>query len=250
MAEAFKPIPVRPPEQAPLQFVARLALDFQFLTCWRFLKRELAPLKGQLLDVGAGESPWRRLAPNCKYMGVDVQDAAAFGMGQRPDITYYDGTRIPVHDGSVDHVLCSEVLEHVPNADAFMADLARVLRPGGTLVLTIPWSARQHHLPHDYRRLTPAGLAVLLQGHGFAVQRLQARGNDMAVIANKLIVVLARCVRPPSARSALWTWPAALLLSPFVALAVVAAHLSMALGAGSELDPLGFAVVATRIADV
>ena len=49
-----------------------------------------------------------------------------------------DALHLPFADGAFDRVLCSEVLEHIPNDVAAMTELARVLRPGGTMAITIP----------------------------------------------------------------------------------------------------------------
>ena len=49
-----------------------------------------------------------------------------------------DALHLPFADGTFDRVLCSEVLEHIPNDVGAMAELARVLRPGGTMAITIP----------------------------------------------------------------------------------------------------------------
>ena len=49
-----------------------------------------------------------------------------------------DGLRLPFDDATFDRVICSEVLEHLPDDRAAMRELARVLRPGGTMAVTVP----------------------------------------------------------------------------------------------------------------
>lgn len=245
--EAFKPIAIRAPGENRALFALRCLVDLQLLTTYRFLRHELPNLRGDVLDVGAGQSPWRELLQGCRYTGLDVDSARAFGMRRMPDIVYYDGGAMPLADGSFDHVLCAEVLEHVPDEHLLLAEIARVLRPGGTLVLTLPWSARLHHLPHDYRRLSPAGLERLVSSHGLQLQRLEPRGNDLAVIANKLIVVLFRLLRPRPWWHSAWCWPLALPTAVAAGVFLVVAHASMALGRGSPDDPLGHALVAVRL---
>ena len=167
-------------------------------------------------------------------------------MQRQNDIVYYDGVTIPFSEGSFDHVMSSEVLEHVPDAAAFVAEMARVLRAGGTLILTMPWSARVHHLPHDYRRLTRQGLMNLMASAGFENIRVEERGNDVAVVANKLIVMLIRLLRPASPRHVIWSWPLAMLLGPAALCFVVAAHLALRFKLGSLEDPLGYGLVAIK----
>ncbi|HEX6786115.1 MAG TPA: class I SAM-dependent methyltransferase, partial [Acidimicrobiales bacterium] len=68
-----------------------------------------------------------------------------------------DGTRLPFEDGAFDRVIASEVLEHIPDDQAALDELARVLRPGGTMAVTVPaWLPEQvcwklsaeYHAPH------------------------------------------------------------------------------------------------------
>lgn len=246
MSEAFKPIAVQPPGNSPTLFAVRCFFDLQLLTIFRFLRAELGACRGRVLDVGAGESPWRGLLAEADYVGLDVEQASAFGMRRKPDIVYYDGSKIPFGDGTFDHVLCVEVLEHVPDPAVFLAEMIRVLRTGGTLILTVPWSARVHHVPHDYCRFTRFGLAAIVTSAGFADVRIEERGHDIAVVANKLLIVTIRLLRPARRLDALWTWPVALLVGPVAAAFILASHVASALALGSRDDPLGYALVASR----
>ena len=247
MAEVFRPIAVRPPQESRTLFLCRCFVDLQLLTIYRFLRGHLPTCKGRVLDVGAGEAPWRELLSEAEYVGVDVEVAGEFGMRHKADITYYDGNTLPFADASFDHVLCTEVLEHVPEPRRFLVELHRVLRRGGSLVLTVPWSARLHHVPHDYTRFTRFGLNLVLESAGFSGVAIEERGNDVAVIANKLIVVTFRLLLPRVWYYALWTWPLALALAPLTLAALVAAHAAMLLGWGAKEDPLGYGAVAVKI---
>jgi len=247
-AEAFRPIPVRPPSENRVLFAIRCLVDLQLLTVYRFLRRQLVACKGRVLDIGAGEAPWQHLLRHADYVGVDVAEASDYGMRQKPDIRYYDGVTLPFDAATFDYVLCTEVLEHVPDPAHFLADLSRVLRTGGTLVLTVPWSARLHHTPHDYTRFTRFGLDRLIRSAAFSEIEIEERGNDVAVIANKLIVVTFRLLRPLHPLHVIWTWPLAILLAPGTLLALVAAHMTMLMRLGSRDDPLGYGVVAVKVA--
>jgi SAM-dependent methyltransferase len=211
-------------------------MDFHLQSC-----------RGRVLDVGAGEAPWKDLLPEgVEYFGVDADLSGEFGMRRQANITYYDGKRLPYDDGSFDHIICIEVLEHVPDPLAFLSDLKRVLRQGGTLILTVPWSARLHHLPHDYGRFTRFGLAALLESSSFSGVSIEERGNDIAVIANKLIVLLIRLLRPRSLLDCIWTWPLATVLVPITVMFLGAAHVALLARLGSKEDPLGYGVIAVN----
>jgi len=248
VSEAFQPIAVRPPNENRLFFWVRCLADLQLLTIFRFLVLPLSSCRGRVLDVGAGEAPWRDLMPlGVEYVGVDADLSGEFGMRRQSNITYYDGKRLPYDDGSFDYVLCTEVLEHVSDPLAFLADLQRVLRQGGTLILTVPWSARLHHLPYDYGRFTRFGLAALLKSTGFSGVTIEERGNDITVIANKLIVLMIRLLHPHRLRNCVWTWVLAAMLLPVTVVFLGAAHVALLLHAGSKEDPLGYGVIAVKI---
>lgn len=244
-AEAFKPIPVRRQAGAlgSLLFGLRMLVDLQLLTCTRFLAPRLAAMRGRVLDVGCGEMPFRPLLPGgTHYVGLDVPQAGAFGMARHAELVEFDGRRIPFPDASFDHLLCTEVLEHAADPEALVAEMLRVLRPGGTLAVTVPFSARVHHAPHDHHRFTRYRLASLFAG--FDSAEIAERGDDLAVIANKLIVVCMRLARPAPAM--LWRLPILLLLAPFALVALAIAHLSLLFGWGSAEDPLGYGVLARK----
>jgi SAM-dependent methyltransferase len=92
------------------------------------------------------------------------------GGGGRPDVINVDcfahqgvdmvadNSDLPVADSSVDLVLSVAVLEHVPNPQEQVAEMARILRPGGELFCFIPFLQPFHAAPHDFTRLTGAGL--------------------------------------------------------------------------------------------
>jgi SAM-dependent methyltransferase len=201
-----------------------------------------------VLDVGAGQSPWRDwLAPGTTYEGIDVGHAGEFGMeANRGDVLYYDGLTMPLAGGSFDAALCIEVLEHAESPEALLAEIARVLRPQGRLLLTVPWSARRHHVPHDYHRFTRERLFQLLAGAGFRDVAISERGNDIGAIANKLVVLSLRLARPRHPLQAAWTWPLLALVGPVAVLFVAGFHCSAALGLGSREDPLGYFASAVR----
>lgn len=246
--EAFKPIPVRCGEAgiSQLAFVVRQWIDLQLLTCVRFLRPRLARLHGRVLDVGCGEMPFRScLPPSVQYQGIDVPDAVSFGMQTRPEIALFDGARIPFPDSSWDAVLCTEVLEHTHDPETLVAEILRVLRPGGTLLLTVPFAARVHHAPHDYQRFTQYRLRGMLS-HFEAVQILE-RGNDYSVIANKLIVLNARLLTKRNWIKRILVLPVVVVvLGPVAVLALIAAHISLLLDLGSKDDPLGYGCIAQK----
>jgi SAM-dependent methyltransferase len=246
-AERFKPISIKPPSANPLLFRMRCVVDLQLNSTVKHLRPAIAALQGRILDIGAGESPWKEWLPNgCVYQGIDVENAHEYGMQKGQDIVYYDGKSIPFPDQSFDGALCIEVLEHVEQPEPFLSEIARVLKKGAPLLLTVPWSARRHHIPHDYHRFTKEKLAALLNQQSFTNIEIRERGNDISAIANKLIVLSIRLAKPNHLLSALWTLPLAFFLAPFTLAMLLAAHISDAIGKGAKEDPLGYFLRAVR----
>lgn len=245
VSEHFQPVPVRLGSSiaSKIAFAVRRVADLQLATIWTFLEPRLSKLNGTLLDVGCGEMPYRGcLSPDLNYTGIDVPQAEAFAMRGSDKVVPFDGISIPFADASFDAVLCTEVLEHAAAPSALIDEMARVLKPGGTLLATVPFSARVHYAPYDFHRFTKYALAEMFAS--FEAVSIEERGNDLAVIANKLIVVAMRMVRP--SRLSLFQWPLLLLLLPVTASFLLVAHLALALGLGSRDDPLGYAIIAKK----
>jgi SAM-dependent methyltransferase len=72
-----------------------------------------------------------------------------------------DGTNLPLLDDSVDTVTCNAVIEHVPNPANLVAEMARVLKPGGFAQLMVPFVFPFHAYPGDYQRYSESGILEL-----------------------------------------------------------------------------------------
>lgn len=217
--------------------------DLQLHTIWQHIGPILPGLRGSLLDVGCGEMPFRfALDPAVRYTGIDVEQATAFGMSDDDAIRTFDGTTIPFSDNAFNAVLCTEVLEHAVDPVRLAAEMLRVLKPGGMLILTVPYSARVHHAPWDFTRFTRYGLERLLADFGTCTVR--PRGNDVAAIASKLVVLALRLLRPGVRHAK--DWPLGLLAALLAGMFLPIAHLASMLDTGGTDDPLGYAVIATK----
>ena len=125
---------------------------------------------GVIVDLGCGDMPY---AGMMRGLGLDYRpadiDADAVAKGKLP--IGADG-RVPLSDGAADAVLSAQVLEHVPDLDNYCAEILRLLRPGGTLLLSTHGSWFYHPHPEDHRRWTRTGLARDLETRGFQVEAL------------------------------------------------------------------------------
>ena len=129
------------------------------LVRWRALA-ETAPLaRGLMVDVGAGRQPYAALfAPH-----VDRIVALEFpGSSPRDRVDVVgDAQALPFRTASADTVLCVEVLEYVPDPRGAVSEFARILRPGGRLLLTAPQLRGSSSEPNDYWRFGHPGLRLL-----------------------------------------------------------------------------------------
>jgi SAM-dependent methyltransferase len=224
-------------------FRARVAFDFQVRTVYAHARTFLPGLAGRLVDIGAGGRPYEHLVDrSAHYFALEVP-GTEFGYDGAPS-TYFDGWRLPYRTGSLDGILCTEVLEHVENPGDLVDEIWRVLKPGGRCMLTVPWSARYHYVPYDYYRYTPSTLRRLF--NQFSRTDVVPRGTDLTVIAAKTLVVWARLLSERSGASALGWLALGCLLTPVAAAAWALGQVSLTGRFGSADDPLGYTVFATK----
>jgi SAM-dependent methyltransferase len=159
----------------------------------------LAPrLSGRLLDVGCGTLPYRSLFAVDTYVGLDIDSEASRQRGIADRL--YDGNAFPFADGSFDSILCNQVLEHVFNPDEFLAEIARVLKPGGRLLLTAPFVWDEHEQPYDYARYSSFGLRALLERQGLRLVHYSKLGADTSILfqlANAYLFKVAQGLPKP-----------------------------------------------------
>ena len=128
----------------------------------------LAPeLSGRILDVGCGTKPYQNLFRVEEYLGLDLDSPISRKLNIAD--AYYDGNFFPFDDNEFDGLICNQVLEHVFNPEMFLAEISRVLKPDGKLLLTIPFVWDEHEQPFDYARYSTFGLKHLLEKKSFEV---------------------------------------------------------------------------------
>jgi SAM-dependent methyltransferase len=151
----------------------------------------LAPeLGGELLDVGCGQRPYASYFAHAKK-----QRACDFDGKRGPVDFVCPADQVPLPDASLDSILCTEVLEHVPDPDAVWSEFRRLLRPGGKVLLTTPMYWPPHELPHDFYRYPEHGLRRLANNAGFEVMKLIPRGGVWALLGQIMVQVMPQYLR-------------------------------------------------------
>jgi SAM-dependent methyltransferase len=238
-------------------------VDLQWSLLIRVLEAVAPQSRGRLLDVGCGDKPYEHIFRSYvdEYVGVEHEStfnatAAKFG-ASRPDYVY-DGNRLPFEDGSFDTVINIQVLEHTPRPRQLVAEMARVLKKDGALILAAPFSFRLHEEPHDYFRYSPHGLGELCGEAGLVIERVHQVGSLWSLIGHKINSYLAlRVARlgsaaqqlgklgheaPNQPRTRLWTLP---IVAPAIVVISTAARI-MDRVFFERQEALGFVVVARR----
>jgi SAM-dependent methyltransferase len=147
----------------------------------RAIQQQAHFARGRLLDVGCGSQPYRHVFTQVEcYIGMELP-----GNGNAD--VWGDAMRLPFRALAFDTVLCNEVLEHVPEPATLMAEVARVLKPGGCLLLTTPQTWGLHHEPHDFYRYTKYGLRYLAEKNGLRVVVLAPTCGLWATLAQRLV---------------------------------------------------------------
>lgn len=183
------------------------------------------PAGSRILDVGAGSCPYRHLFDHCEYRTQDVAllQGAQLRHGGYGRIDYVgDATAIPAPDGEFDAVLCTEMLEHHPEPIKVVKELARILKPGGILLLTAPLGSGIHQAPyHFYGGYTPYWYEKFLAEAGFGQIAIKANEGFFRFFAQESLryLQLSAPWRIPAGFPirALWV-PFWLMLIPFLGL--------------------------------
>lgn len=155
-------------------------------------------MSGDLIDVGCGRQPYRAYFEHVKRIVACDFDA------KRGEVAFTCPAHdIPVEAGSFDSVLCTEVLEHVPDPLAVWREFHRILRPGGRVLLTTPMYWPPHELPYDFYRYPEHGLRYLASTAGFEIEEIWPRGGRWAMLGQVGMHTLHHYFKPRIMR---WMW--------------------------------------------
>jgi SAM-dependent methyltransferase len=178
-----------PQDPEPYAFARRKAL----------LLAEVRPGE-RVLDLGCGAGRFLGLLEDA--VGAEISEEAARRARENvpgADVRLLEDGAIPLAHGSVDLVWCSEVLEHIPDVGAALNEIRRVLRPGGRVLLTVPFHSRplaaaialtrfEAHfdpLGQHVRFFTRRSLAATLEASGFTPVEIKRDGRMLVARASR-----------------------------------------------------------------
>jgi ubiquinone/menaquinone biosynthesis C-methylase UbiE len=135
------------------------------------------------LDIGGKKEKKRGMFDISKYpLQVSYANIDA---ETNPDYLC-DASNIPVSDNSFDGVILAEVLEHIKDPKTVLAESFRTLKPGGKMLITVPFMFHVHGDPSDYGRYTQYYFQEILQEAGFKNIHIEKQGLFFSTLANMI----------------------------------------------------------------
>jgi SAM-dependent methyltransferase len=169
--------------RAELGVASRLVAD---LVAERYARHLPRFARGRLADLGCGKVPlyatYRGLVDSVTCVDWPQSVHGTSHLDVEADL----GAVLPLADAAFDTLLLSDVLEHVPQPDLLWHEMARLLAPGGHLLLNLPFLYGLHEVPHDYARYTEFALRRFAKGAGLELVLLETVGGSLHVLADLL----------------------------------------------------------------
>ena len=164
---------------------------------WVKSKLSSLPANSTILDIGAGQQPYRQY---CEHVNYKSQDFAKYKPGEYlgeglqhsewdyKELDYEcDATNIPIASSSFDNVLCTEVLEHVPEPALVLKECLRLTKPSGLIFVTVPQSSLPHMLPYCfYSGFTIQFFRHFASANDSRLLEYQANGGPLDLFAQEL----------------------------------------------------------------
>ncbi len=151
----------------------------------------------RILDAGAGEQQFKKFCSHLKYVSQDFSQYEGKGDNKGLQMRKWDHgnldivsdiAKVPEPDCSFDAIMCTEVLEHIPDALAAIREFSRLLRPGGYLLLTAPFCSLTHFSPYHFSTgFSRYFYAHHLPKNNFEILEMSSNGNYFEYIAQEII---------------------------------------------------------------
>lgn len=198
------------------RLVRATPLHPQWLMPRRSVPNALLEAKGRVLDIGSADR-WllRHLHESAHYIALDYPATAVAMYHTRPDV-FADAVQLPFGNESFDAIACFEVLEHVPDPHAALAEISRTLRLDGIATISMPFLYPEHDAPHDYQRWTEYRWRLSASQVGFDVESIEPMLHAVRAAGALACLAIAGPLERTSALSLAIRLPFAILLVPIV----------------------------------
>src|SRR3989344_1729186 len=135
--------------------------------------------KGKLVDIGCGRMPYRRVLEPLvdSYIGVDhPKISKLYKSGVKPEVLA-DAKSLPFGNNTFDTALLIQVLEHVDSPEEVIKEAARILKPNGILIISVPFFYPLHDMPYDWGRYTSSALKSFLARASLRIIKIEQQGS-------------------------------------------------------------------------
>jgi len=148
-------------------------------------------LSGRTVDVGGGRNPdYFTYFQRDSGVSIEAIDASITGID-------FESDQLPYEDGSVNTVICCNVLEHIYNYEYLTREMCRITAPGGKLIGFVPFWVGYHPDPQDYFRYTEEALRRIILDAGYRTCEIRAvGGGPILANFNTLVLSIPRPLRP------------------------------------------------------
>lgn len=155
------------------------------------------PRGKSILDAGAGECQYKKFCDHLSYTSQDLGEYDGRGDEVGLQTKKWDNTKLdivcdiikmPVVSEHFDYVLCTEVLEHVPFPDLAVKEMARVLKPGGSLIVSSPFCSQTHFAPfHFCTGFNIYWYRAVFEAYGLEITEVYKNGNFFTYVQQELL---------------------------------------------------------------
>jgi SAM-dependent methyltransferase len=181
----------------------------------KIIKQVIAKnVNGTTLDAGAGHLNYKTILSkySSKYSSFDVQN-----FDGNIDITGDIQNMVGIPDCSYDTVCCFHVFEHIPMPGKAVSEIYRILKSGGTFIVSVPLFAGLHEEPYDFYRYTPYGIRFLLEQSEFVIKEEYRLGGLLSFITHPFsMVIVCLLWKIPVIKWIIWILNKLLVIYPVV----------------------------------
>lgn len=156
--------------------------------------------KGRLLDLGCGNKPYKEWY---EPLTTESTGCDAIQSGEHIVDTICLATELPYESNHFDTIFTTQVLEHVYDHHSMIKEAFRVLKPGGNIILTVPFTWELHEEPYDFFRISKHGLRELFEEAGFEITYIKANGGKWAAMFQMFINTVYSTFKFKTARAKL-----------------------------------------------
>lgn len=190
-------IPSSDPKQ--LGIGSRFIASIQLRVYETIIKQHVS---GLLLDLGCGNVPLYEVYKEHISDNICVDWENTLHKNPYLDYQIDLNDKLPLESKQFDTILATDLLEHIAKPELLISEITRLLKPGGKVILTVPFFYWLHEKPHDYFRYTEFALKIFCENNNLNILTLQAYGGAPEIILD----IIAKKIANSPKKSKLHLW--------------------------------------------